>query len=93
VERPTDRLQELGTRRDRGRRDHPSASYFSYGYFWWLDPDHPGRFYAFGKYGQFIYVAPDADVVVVRFGRGSGVDKVAWLAAFGDVADQLERRP
>jgi CubicO group peptidase (beta-lactamase class C family) len=25
--------------------------------------------------------------------RGSGVDKVAWLAAFGDVADQLTRRP
>jgi CubicO group peptidase (beta-lactamase class C family) len=70
-----------------------SASYFSYGYFWWLDPNHPGRFYAFGKYGQFIYVAPDADVVVVRFGRSSGVDRVAWLAAFGDVADQLERRP
>jgi CubicO group peptidase (beta-lactamase class C family) len=70
-----------------------SASYFGYAYFWWLDSDHPGRFYAFGKYGQFVYVAPDADVVVVRFGRDSGVDRVAWLSAFGDVADQLERRP
>ena len=69
------------------------ASYFSYGYFWWLDPDHPGRFYAFGKYGQFVYVAPDADVVVVRLGRDLGVDRVAWLATFHDLADQLERRP
>jgi CubicO group peptidase (beta-lactamase class C family) len=67
------------------------ASYFSYGYFWWLDPDHPGRFYAFGKYGQFVYVAPDADVVVVRLGRDLGVDRVAWLATFHDLADQLER--
>jgi CubicO group peptidase (beta-lactamase class C family) len=71
----------------------PSASYYSYGYFWWLDPDHPGRFYAFGKYGQFIYVAPDADVVVVRLGRDSGVDRVTWLATFGEIADQLTRRP
>jgi CubicO group peptidase (beta-lactamase class C family) len=67
--------------------------YYDYGYFWWLDPDQPGRFYALGKYGQFIYVAPDADTVVVRFGRSSGVTSTTWLATFRDVADQLERRP
>jgi len=67
--------------------------YYDYGYFWWLDPDQPGRFYALGKYGQYIYVAPDADTVVVRFGRSSGVTSTTWLATFRDVADQLERRP
>ena len=69
-----------------------SAYYAGYRYFWWLDMDHPGRYYAMGKYGQFIYVAPDADTVVVRFGRDWGVDNVTWLAAFRDVADQLKRR-
>ena len=69
------------------------ASYHGYRYFWWLDVDRPGRFYAFGKYGQFIYVAPDADAVVVRFGRDSGVGKITWLATFHDVVDQLGSRP
>lgn len=75
--------------------DNPSdqASYYGYRYFWWLDVDRPGRFYAFGKYGQFIYVAPDADAVIVRLGRSSGVDRNTWLATFRDVTDQLERRP
>jgi CubicO group peptidase (beta-lactamase class C family) len=75
--------------------DNPTdqASYYGYRYFWWLDVDRPGRFYAFGKYGQFIYVAPDADAVVVRLGRSSGVDRNTWLATFRDVTDQLERRP
>jgi CubicO group peptidase (beta-lactamase class C family) len=69
------------------------ASYYGYRYFWWLDVDKPGRFYAFGKYGQFIYVAPDADAVVVRLGRSSGVDKISWLATLRDLVDQLGSRP
>ena len=69
-----------------------SAYYHGYRYFWWLDVDRPGRYYAMGKYGQYIYVAPDADTVVVRFGRDWGVENIAWLAVFRDVADQLKRR-
>jgi CubicO group peptidase (beta-lactamase class C family) len=69
-----------------------SAYYHGYRYFWWLDVDRPGRYYAMGKYGQYIYIAPDADTVVVRVGRDWGVDNIAWLAVFRDVADQLKRR-
>jgi CubicO group peptidase (beta-lactamase class C family) len=69
------------------------ASYHGYGYFWWIDVERPGRFYAQGKYGQFIYVAPDAAAVVVRFGRDWGIANTSWLATFRDIADQLERRP
>jgi CubicO group peptidase (beta-lactamase class C family) len=69
------------------------AYYFGYRYFWWLDVERPGRFYAMGKYGQYIYVAPDADAVVVRLGGHWGVSNVTWLAALRDVADQLKRRP
>ena len=67
------------------------AYYRGYRYFWWIDVQRQGRFYAMGKYGQYIYVAPDADAVVVRFGRDWGVGNVTWLAAFRDVADQLAR--
>ena len=69
------------------------ASYHGYGYFWWTDVDRPGRFYAMGKYGQYIYVAPDADAVVVRLGRDWGVGNSNWLATLRDVADRLARRP
>ena len=68
-----------------------TAAYFGYAYFWWIDADRPGRFYAFGKYGQYIYVAPDAKTVVVRLGRDWGVDNGTWLATFRDLADQLAR--
>ena len=69
------------------------ASYHGYGYFWWTDVDRPGRYYAMGKYGQYIYVAPDADAVVVRLGRDWGVGNSNWLATLRDVADRLARRP
>jgi CubicO group peptidase (beta-lactamase class C family) len=69
------------------------AYYHGYRYFWWLDVERPGRFYAMGKYGQYVYVAPDVDAVVVRLGRDWGVGNVTWLATFRDVADQLARRP
>jgi hypothetical protein len=63
-----------------------------YQYFWWIDVERPGRFYALGNYGQYIYMAPDADAVVVRFGRDWGVDNRRWLATFRDIADQLAPR-
>jgi CubicO group peptidase (beta-lactamase class C family) len=68
------------------------AYYHGYGYFWWIDVERPGRFYAFGKYGQYIYVAPDADTVIVRFGHDWGVGNLTWLATFRNIADQLARR-
>jgi CubicO group peptidase (beta-lactamase class C family) len=70
-----------------------AAYYHGYRYFWWIDVERPGRFYAMGKYGQYIYVAPDADAVVVRLGRDWGVGNVTWLATFRDVADQFAPRP
>ena len=64
-----------------------------YGYFWWVDGTHPGRFYAFGNYGQYIYVDPVADAVVVRLGSDWGLDNENWLATFRDLRDQLVRTP
>jgi len=64
-----------------------------YQYLWWVDAERPGRFYALGNLGQYVYVAPDADAVIVRTGRDWGVDNQTWLATFRDVTDQLARRP
>jgi CubicO group peptidase (beta-lactamase class C family) len=65
----------------------------AYGYFWWVDAKRPGNFYAFGNYGQYIYVAPGANVVIVRSGRDRGVDNHTWLDIFRAVTDQLADTP
>ncbi|NEK19901.1 serine hydrolase domain-containing protein [Rhizobium leguminosarum] len=36
-----------------------------YGYYWWLRRDRPDYF-AFGRFGQFIHVYPEDDVVIVQ---------------------------
>ena len=58
-----------------------------YGYFWWIDLERPGRFYALGNLGQYIYVAPDADTVIVRNGSDWGVPNATWVATLRRVAD------
>jgi CubicO group peptidase (beta-lactamase class C family) len=60
-----------------------------YQYFWWIDTERPGRFYAVGNLGQYVYVAPDADAVIVRNGRDWGVEHDTWLAVFREIADRL----
>jgi CubicO group peptidase (beta-lactamase class C family) len=63
-----------------------------YQYFWWMDTARPGRFYALGNLGQYIYVAPDADTVIVRLGSDWGVSNGTWGETFRGIADQLVDR-
>ena len=60
-----------------------------YGYFWWVDGQRPENYFAFGDYGQYIYIAPAADVVLVRTGGDWGTDNPRWLALFRSLTDQL----
>jgi CubicO group peptidase (beta-lactamase class C family) len=60
-----------------------------YQYFWWVDVERPGRFYALGNLGQYIYVAPDANAVIVRNGSDWGTENDTWLSILRRVADLL----
>ena len=60
-----------------------------YQHFWWVDVDRPERFYALGNLGQYVYVAPDANAVIVRTGSDWGIDNDAWLETFRQIADRL----
>ena len=60
-----------------------------YGYFWWVDGERARSFYGLGNYGQYVYVAPEADAVVVRTGSDWGIDNEDWLGVFRDVTDRL----
>ena len=48
----------------------PDAKWANYKYLWWIPRSGKGRFMAVGNLGQFIYVAPDKDCIILRFGRG-----------------------
>jgi CubicO group peptidase (beta-lactamase class C family) len=63
------------------------AGYFQY--FWWVDVERPGRYYGLGNFGQYLYVAPDADAVIVRNGREWGTENETWLQTFRTIADGL----
>ena len=49
----------------------PAEEPFGYGRHWWLHDraGFPGTFGAHGYEGQYVVVAPDRDLVVVRLGK------------------------
>jgi CubicO group peptidase (beta-lactamase class C family) len=62
-----------------------------YQYWWWVDEEREGRFSARGNKGQFVYVDPATDVVVVRTGREAVLED--WPAVLRDVADRVAGVP
>lgn len=63
---------------------------FNYGYLWWLDRQAPGRFFAWGNLGEYIYVAPDRDAVLVRFGTQTGsLDDGGWISLLRNLASSI----
>ncbi|GAA4139042.1 serine hydrolase [Sphingobacterium kyonggiense] len=53
-----------------------------YQYQWWL-PSNNGEFIAQGILGQFIYVNPQKDLIIVRLGKKQG--KVDWWKVFSSL--------
>ncbi len=47
--------------------------------------------FAVGKYGQFIFVDPESDVVIVRNGTGMGkIPYKQWYALLMEIAKQIK---
>ena len=61
-----------------------------YGFMWWGYAPEGGRrdFFAFGRYGQFIYVAPEKNLFIVRNGTSDG-RVTFWPAVLRRLADAL----
>ena len=63
-----------------------------YQYFWWVTtPDSKNHFSAQGNYGQYIYVAPEKDLVIVRLGKEEGERGYGyWTSLFEQLATKLD---
>lgn len=60
-----------------------------YKYQWWLMPQDPDKsFYAQGHLGQYIYVNPVKDLIIVRLGKDYG--KVNWQGLFATYAQTVQ---
>ena len=66
-----------------------------YKYMWWGLPRGYGAYdySAFGNLGQFIYVSPLADLVIVRNGEKDGIHYDKWLQIFYQFARAINRSP
>lgn len=61
------------------------GSAWYYQYQWWI-PDKDGSFMAEGILGQFIYINPNKNLIVVRLGKNTG--KVNWWNFFSELSKQ-----
>lgn len=68
---------------------YPADEFFAktegyYKYMWWGLPRSGGGYdySAAGKYGQFIYVSPEANLIIVRNGEKYGIEFADWLQVF-----------
>jgi len=63
-----------------------------YQYFWWVNtPNGKKHFSAQGNYGQYIYVAPEKDLVIVRLGKEEGEQGYGyWTDLFDELSTKLD---
>ena len=67
--------------------DNSEGSDYGYQYQWWI-PDQKGDFMAQGILGQYIYVSPAENLIIVRLGENYG--KVNWVGTFVKIKEKLK---
>jgi CubicO group peptidase (beta-lactamase class C family) len=61
-----------------------------YALMWWgLQGGEPPDFFAVGDHGEYIYVSPSNDVLIVRTGVEYGVPSSTWIRALAEGARRL----
>ena len=73
---------------DQWPADYEDSHLTSYGYQWWLIGDE--AVVAFGKDGQYLYVHPSHNVVIVRLGESQG--GVGWIDILHQIGTSFPTR-
>ena len=55
--------------------DGKPYSELGYGYQWWIPEGNENELMAIGVFGQWIYINPDKDVIIVKTGADSGFEE------------------
>jgi CubicO group peptidase (beta-lactamase class C family) len=65
----------------------------NYQYFWWVNDkvQDEHQFLAAGKHGQYIYVVPEQDLVMVRYGKTDPLGN--WRDVFATLAEAIAALP
>ena len=88
IERST---QRAGSAEEAWPEDFQAAGFWNYGYAWWLASQEAGDYLALGKDGQYIYVNPEYDTVIVRLGWSQGeLPTSGWLKLFQSIASRIQ---
>jgi CubicO group peptidase (beta-lactamase class C family) len=75
---------------------YPDLPFFTtengyYKYFWWgySRDNEQYDYFARGNFGQYIYVSPQKDLIIVRHGKQYGINPGAWPRIFFDFAGKI----
>lgn len=74
--------------------ENPDSSWtFGYGYQWWLPEAPQGDFLAIGVWGQYVYVYPEFDIVIVKTSADPNFDDNDHesVALFRAIAEAVSR--
>ena len=60
----------------------------NYKYQWWLTSENKGPYTTVGKDGQYMYIDPEKDLIMIRLGDGTG--DLRWIRIFQEIAKQIQ---
>ena len=70
--------------------DFRAVGWRNYGYQWWLLPEDEGEYMASGKDGQYLYVNPSRNVIILRLGWSTGdLFTSQWISLFKHLAREV----
>lgn len=71
------------------RADTTEGSYIRYKRQMWMENAQHGIFSAAGLYGQYLYIYPPKEILIVRFSRKNIHLHAVWSEVFNNIIDQL----
>lgn len=65
------------------------GGYYKYMWYGLLRKGQPNDFYALGNKGQFIYVSPSKQLIIVRHGENTGIEWMDWIEIFYSFTSEI----
>jgi CubicO group peptidase (beta-lactamase class C family) len=71
---------------------YKEVGWSNYGYYWWLASEIEDDVFALGKDGQFLYLHPDKNLIILRLGWSTGdLGSSEWISLFQEIAREIDQ--